>query len=216
MKRFLTVTLPLAICGILLICLVSSQTTCSKESMENQQSAPLPAVPSGYETATFAAGCYWCVEAVYQRLDGVHAVTSGFIGGNVKNPSYEAVCSGSTGHTEAVQVIFDPKKISYATLCDWFWRLHDPTQLNRQGADVGTQYRSGIFFHSETQKKMATASRNQAQESFAQPIVTEITRASTFYPAKVSHQDYYKINGNKNPYCRAMIAPKLKKLKLDK
>jgi len=216
MKRFLTLTLPLALCGILLIYLVSTQSTYSKEPMKNQQAAQLPSAPKGFETATFAAGCYWCVEAVYQRLDGVHAVTSGFTGGNVKNPSYEAVCSGSTGHAEAVQVIFDPKKISYATLCDWFWRLHNPTELNRQGADVGTQYRSAIFYHSDEQKKIATASRNKAQESFSQPIVTEITKATTFYPAKISHQDYYKINGNQNPYCRAVIAPKLKKLKLDK
>ena len=216
MNRFLTTTLPLIIFGGVLIFVIGSQTTCSKESMENKQPAQIPAVPEGQETATFAAGCYWCVETIYQHLDGVTSVTSGFIGGKVKNPSYEAVCSGTTGHTEAVQVIFDPKKISYETLLNWFWRLHDPTQLNRQGADMGTQYRSGIFYHTEAQKKTATASRNKAQESFSQPIVSEITKASTFYPAMVSHQDYYKINGNKNPYCRAVIAPKLKKLKLDK
>ncbi len=183
--------------------------------MENTQTAPLPTAPQGYATATFAAGCYWCVEAIYQRLDGVKSATSGFIGGNIKDPSYEAVCAGTTGHTEAVQVIFDPEKISYDTLLSWFWRLHDPTQLNRQGADIGTQYRSGIFYHNDAQKKTAADSRTKAQESFAKPIVTEITQASTFYPAKVSHQDYYKLNGNKNPYCRAVIAPKLKKLKLE-
>jgi peptide-methionine (S)-S-oxide reductase len=219
MKRFFRITLPLVMLGTILILMVSGQTSKSKESMElqkKQQPATRPSVPKGYETATFAAGCYWCVEAVYQQLDGVFSVTSGFIGGKVKNPSYEAVCSGSTGHAEAVQVVFDPNKISYTTLCDWFWRLHDPTQLNRQGADIGTQYRSGIFYHSETQKRQATASRKKAQQHFAQPIVTEITPATTFYPAKVSHQDYYKINGNTNPYCRAVIAPKLKKLKLDR
>lgn len=216
MKRFLTLTLPLIILGAILIFLIGNQTTCSKESMENKQPAPMPAVPKGHTTATFAAGCYWCVEAVFQQLDGVTAVTSGFIGGKVENPSYEAVCAGTTGHTEAVQVIFDPQKISYATLLSWFWRLHDPTQLNRQGADVGTQYRSGIFYHNDTQKNDAIASRNKAQESFPKPIVTEITKATTFYPAKVSHQDYYQINGNNNPYCRAVIAPKLEKLKLEK
>jgi len=184
--------------------------------MENKQPATMPRIPDGQEAATFAAGCYWCVEAVFQRLDGVTTVTSGFIGGHIKDPSYEAVCSGSTGHAEAVQIIFDPKKISYETLCHWFWRLHDPTQLNRQGADTGTQYRSAIYYHNNTQKKSATASKTKAQENFAKPIVTELTKASTFYPAKVSHQDYYKINGNRNPYCRAVIAPKLKKLKLDK
>jgi len=215
MKRFLSFTLPLAVLGVMLVFIISNQTTCSEESMENTQTATLPAAPQGHETATFAAGCYWCVEAVYQRLDGVKSATSGFIGGNVKDPSYEAVCAGNTGHTEAVQVIFDPQKISYGTLLNWFWRLHDPTQLNRQGADIGTQYRSGIFYHNDAQKKTATDSRTKAQESFAKPIVTEITQASTFYPAKVSHQDYYKLNGNKNPYCRAIIAPKLKKLKLE-
>ncbi|NWK54741.1 peptide-methionine (S)-S-oxide reductase MsrA [Verrucomicrobiaceae bacterium N1E253] len=220
MQRFITFTLPLALIGGILVFLVGSQATCSQESMQDKQPATLPAtlpaVPEGYETATFAAGCYWCVEAVYQRLDGVHAATSGFIGGHVENPGYEAVCNGTTGHAEAVQLIYNPKKISYATLLDWFWRLHDPTQLNRQGADVGTQYRSAIFYHNESQKKEAAASRDKAQESFAKPIVTEITKAGTFYTAKVSHQDYYKINGNKNPYCKAVIAPKLKKLKLDR
>lgn len=216
MKRFLTFTLPLALLGGMLVFLVTQQTTCSQESMQDKLPATMPTVPEGYETATFAAGCYWCVEAVYQRLDGVHSATSGFIGGHVKNPGYEAVCAGTTGHAEAVQVTFDPKKISYETLLSWFWRLHDPTQLNRQGADVGTQYRSGIYYHSDQQKKQATTFRNKAQESFSKPIVTEITAASTFYPAKVSHQDYYKLNGNKNPYCKAVIAPKLKKLKLDK
>lgn len=215
MKRFLSFTLPLAVLGVMLVVIISNQTTCSEESMKNTQTATLPTVPQGYETATFAAGCYWCVEAVYQRLDGVNSATSGFIGGNVKDPSYEAVCAGTTGHTEAVQVIFDPQKISYSTLLNWFWRLHDPTQLNRQGADIGTQYRSGIFYHNDAQKKIATDSRTKAQESFAKPIVTEITQASTFYPASISHQDYYKLNGNKNPYCRAVIEPKLKKLKLE-
>lgn len=216
MKRFFTFTLPLAALGCILVLVISQQTTCSKESMQDNQPATIPTVPEGYEKATFAAGCYWCVEAVYQRLDGVHAATSGFIGGKVKDPSYEAVCAGTTGHTEAVEIVFNPKKISYDTLLDWFWRLHDPTQLNRQGADVGTQYRSGVYYHSEEQKTAATNSRTKAQQSFARPIVTEITAASTFYPAKVSHQDYYKINGNKNPYCQAVIAPKLKKLKLEK
>lgn len=216
MKRFLTGTLPLTVLGLILVFLIGNQPTCSKESVENKQPASIPAIPEGQETATFAAGCYWCVETIYQRLDGVSSVTSGFIGGKVKDPSYEAVCAGITGHTEAVQVIFDPKKISYETLLSWFWRLHDPTQLNRQGADIGTQYRSGIFYHTDAQKKAATASRNHAQANFAKPIVSEITKASTFYPASISHQDYYKINGSNNPYCRAVIAPKLKKLKLDK
>lgn len=216
MKRFLTFTLPLAVLGATLVFLTSNQTIQSEESMEQQKPATVPTMPEGHQKATFAAGCYWCVEAVFQRLDGVHAATSGFTGGHVANPSYEAVCAETTGHAEAVQVIFDPKKISYDKLLDWFWRLHDPTTLNRQGGDVGTQYRSAIYYHDEAQKQAATHSRNKAQESFTRPIVTEITKASTFYPAKVSHQDYYKINANKNPYCRAVITPKLRKLKLEK
>lgn len=137
------------------------------------------------------------------------------MGGKEKNPSYEAVCRGETGHAEVVQVIFDPKRISYEELLGWFWRLHDPTQLNRQGADIGTQYRSAIFYHSDVQKKTATASKNKAQESLSKPIVTEVTQAAQFYPAQLSHQDYYRINGNKNPYCQAVITPKLKKLNLE-
>ncbi|MFK7911575.1 MAG: peptide-methionine (S)-S-oxide reductase MsrA [Akkermansiaceae bacterium] len=183
--------------------------------MDQKKPAKLPAVPEGHETATFAAGCYWCVEAVYQRIDGVHAVISGFTGGHVENPTYEQVCAGTTGHAEAVYVIFDPKKITYKQLLAWFWRLHDPTTLNRQGADVGTHYRSGIFYKNGEQKKAATASRTEAQGDFPRPIVTEITKAGTFYPAKLSHQDYYRINGSKDGYCRMVIAPKLEKLKLE-
>jgi peptide-methionine (S)-S-oxide reductase len=183
--------------------------------MEEKKPADVPAVPEGHEIATFGAGCYWCVEAVYQRLDGVKEVISGFMGGETPNPTYEAVCTGTTGHAEVVQVVFDPKKITFDELVTWFWKLHDPTTLNRQGADVGTQYRSAIFYHSDEQKKTAEKNMVAAQKDFADPIVTEITKASTFYPAKVSHQDYYKINGQKNPYCRAVITPKLKKLKLE-
>ncbi len=216
MKRFITFTLPLIALGAILIFFISNQQTHSEETMEQKKAATLPVVPEGHETATFAAGCYWCVEVVFQRLDGVTAVTSGFIGGHIANPSYEAVCAETTGHAEAVQVIYDPKKISYDKLLEWFWRLHDPTTLNRQGNDVGSQYRSAIYFHNDAQKTASTASRNKAQEKFPHPIVTEITKSSTFYPAKLSHQDYYRINGSKDGYCRAVIAPKLKKLKLEK
>ena len=215
MNRLLTTTLPLVILGACLLLLGISQNTHSKEKMADKQTTAIPPVPEGYQTATLSAGCYWCVEAVYQRLDGIHSITSGFIGGHVANPSYEQVCAETTGHAEAVYIIFDPKIITFEKILDWFWRLHDPTTLNRQGGDIGTHYRSGIFYQNEEQKKLATASRNRAQDSFPRPIVTEITKATTFYPAKVSHQDYYRIVGNKNPYCRAVIAPKLKKLKLD-
>jgi peptide-methionine (S)-S-oxide reductase len=216
MKRFFTKALPMLAIVASFILIISNQSLHSKENMDDKKTATLPPIPEGYQQASLAAGCYWCVEAVYQRLDGVHAVTSGFMGGYIPNPSYEDVCAGLTGHAETVQVIFDPEVISYEKILDWFWRLHDPTTLNRQGADVGTHYRSAIFFHNDEQKQIATSSRNAAQQSFPRPIVTEISNAKTFYPAKLSHQDYYRIVGEKNPYCRAVITPKLKKLKLDK
>jgi len=214
MKLF--IILPLAMIGALAIFLSSTHTSFSEETATNKKPTTIPKVPEGYKTATFAAGCYWCVETVFERLDGVHSVISGFTGGHVENPKYEAVCNGTTGHAEAVQIIFNPKKISYETLLSWFWQMHDPTQLNRQGADIGSHYRSGIFYHSDAQKNQATRARTTAQKDFSSPIVTEITKASTFYPAKTSHQDYYRINGSKDRYCRLVIAPKLKKLKLDK
>jgi len=169
---------------------------------------------AGTEVATFGAGCFWCVEAVLEQMDGVTAVSSGYMGGETLNPTYRDVCSGTTGHAEVVQVTFDPAVISYAQLLDWFWQLHDPTTLNRQGADAGTQYRSAIYFHSEAQRAAAEASKKSAQSGFDDPIVTEITKASTYYVAEDSHQDYYRLNKEQG-YCRAVIAPKLKKLDLE-
>lgn len=186
-----------------------------------KESAPLPAPANAAapeaganEVATFAGGCYWCVEAVYQRIDGVVKVRSGFTGGHVENPSYEQCCTGETGHAEAVEITFDPKKVSYETLLDWFWRLHDPTTLNRQGADEGTQYRSAIFWHSDAQRAAAEKSKADAQSAFPKPIVTEITKAGPFYAAEAYHQDYYNRNQQQG-YCRLVIAPKLHKLGLD-
>ena len=216
MKRFFTITLPLALFAALAVFFVSSHTSRSQETAADKKAAIMPEVPEGYETATFASGCYWCVEAVFQQIDGVDSVTSGFTGGHVENPRYESVGDGNTGHAEAVRIIFDPKKVSYETLLSWFWKSHDPTQLNRQGADIGTHYRSGIFYHNDKQKAQATASRTKAQKNFSSPIVTELTKVSAFYPAKVSHQDYYRINGKKDRYCRLVIEPKLEKLKLEK
>jgi peptide-methionine (S)-S-oxide reductase len=180
-----------------------------------EPAAKTPEPPAGSETATLGAGCYWCIEAAYRQLDGVHSVTSGFTGGAVKNPTYEQVCGGDSGHAEVVQVVFDPKKITYEKILSWFWDLHDPTTLNRQGNDFGTQYRSAIFYHSEAQKKTAEASKAAAAANFKDPIVTEITKASEFYPAPKDHQNYYFENKSKNPYCKYIIEPKLKKLKLD-
>ncbi|MCC7137361.1 MAG: peptide-methionine (S)-S-oxide reductase MsrA [Planctomycetes bacterium] len=173
------------------------------------------AAPARREVATFGAGCFWCVEAVLEQVPGVLDVQSGFMGGTVKNPTYEDVCSGETGHAEVVQVTFDPSQVTYETLLDWFWRLHDPTTLNRQGADVGTQYRSAIFWHSEAQRDEAERSKRDAQEAFASPIVTEITKAGAFYGAEEYHQDYYRANRAAG-YCRVVIAPKLEKLRLKK
>jgi peptide-methionine (S)-S-oxide reductase len=165
------------------------------------------------EIATFAGGCFWCTEAVFQRVKGVASVKSGYTGGTKPNPTYEEVCTGKTGHAEAIQVAFDPTVATFESLLDLFWRAHDPTTLNRQGADVGTQYRSAIFYHSEEQRRAAEASRKALDESkrLGAPVVTAIEPAGVFYPAEAYHQDYYKRNANA-PYCRAVIAPKLKKL----
>lgn len=164
-----------------------------------------------FEKATFGAGCFWCVEAVFERLDGVQSVVSGYAGGTKEHPTYEEVCSGRTGHAEVAQITFDPAKVSYEQLLGLFWKSHDPTTLNRQGADVGTQYRSVIFYHNEQQKTAAEQSKKQAQSIFADPIVTEIQPLTKFYEAENYHQDYYRNNANA-PYCRMVIKPKLEKL----
>jgi peptide-methionine (S)-S-oxide reductase len=164
------------------------------------------------ETATLAGGCFWCIEEFFRQQPGVQRVVSGYIGGHVENPTYAQVCSGRTGHAEAIQVEFDPQVTAYRTLLDVFWKVHDPTQLNRQGADVGTQYRSAIFTHSDEQFAAATASLEAENRSgrHARKIVTDITPAPRFYPAEDGHQQYYRRNRSA-PYCRAVIRPKLKK-----
>lgn len=174
-----------------------------------------PAATEG-ELATFGAGCFWCVEAVLEQLDGVLDVTSGYMGGPEVKPTYAQVCSGQTGHAEVVQVRFDPDRISYGSLLEWFFKLHDPTTLNRQGADVGPQYRSAIFYYSPEQRQAAVAAKAAADASgdFSGPIVTEITEAVPFYAAEGYHQEYYQLN-KRQPYCRSVIAPKLNKLGLD-
>lgn len=165
------------------------------------------------EKATFGAGCFWCVEAVFERLDGVRSVMAGYAGGHVTNPTYEQVCTGTTGHAEVAEITFDPATISYERLLEMFWRAHDPTTLNRQGADQGTQYRSVIFVHSAAQRTAAERSRAAAQKDFGDPIVTEIQELDVFYPAENYHQDYFR-NHPDAPYCRFVIQPKLKKLHL--
>jgi len=166
------------------------------------------------ETATLAGGCFWCLEAVFQQLRGVTRVVSGYTGGTVPNPSYQAVCTGTTGHAEVTQVTFDPTVISYRDLLDVFFTIHDPTTLNRQGNDEGTQYRSAIFYDSPAQKTEAerTIKELEAEKVWDDPIVTEVVPLEKFYAAENYHQDYYARNANQ-PYCRAVIAPKVAKLR---
>lgn len=165
------------------------------------------------DTATFGTGCFWCTEAIFKELEGVLSVTSGYSGGIVANPTYKEVCTGETGHAECVQVVFDPSKISFDELLEVFWQVHDPTTLNRQGADVGTQYRSAVFYHNDEQKQKAEKYKTELDKSgaFNNPIVTEITKFDKFYSAEGYHQDYYANNSNTNPYCSIVIRPKLEK-----
>jgi peptide-methionine (S)-S-oxide reductase len=166
------------------------------------------------ELATFGSGCFWCTEAVFQQLKGVRKVVSGYSGGAVENPTYEQICTGTTGHAEVIQVTFDPRIVSYPELLEVFWQTHDPTTLNRQGNDVGTQYRSAIFYHSDRQRQMGERYRQKIDNAhvFSKPLVTEIVPFSTFYPAEDYHQNYYA-NHTQLPYCRTMIGPKLDKLR---
>ena len=169
---------------------------------------------SQFDTATFGAGCFWCVEAQFQMLDGVESVKSGFSGGTVKNPSYREVCEGTTGHAEVCQIVYDTAKLSYADMLEAFWKSHDPTQLNRQGNDVGTQYRSVIFYHNNEQKNLAEQYKMKLNESGAydKPVVTEIAPYTAFYKAEDYHQNYYNENGDV-PYCRFVVQPKVEKFK---
>src|SRR5213594_2260649 len=162
------------------------------------------------ETATLGGGCFWCTEAIYQMLPGVKSVTSGYAGGTKENPTYQQVCTGDTGHAEVIQVEFDPKVVSYEKILETFWEAHDPTTLNRQGADSGTQYRSIILYNNEAQKAAAEKSKAAAQKHFKDPIVTQIVPLKAFYKAEDYHQDYYRSNSDQ-PYCRAVIRPKVEK-----
>lgn len=175
----------------------------------------LPEDPSGeLDTITLGAGCFWCVEAVFQRLEGVESVASGYSNGHVKNPSYRAVCTGNTGHAEVAQIVFRPKTISLVEILEVFWASHDPTQLNRQGNDVGTQYRSGIYYRNEYQKALAERSKAIANESglWSKPIVTEVVALDNYSVAEDYHQNYFNDN-TRQPYCSVVIAPKIDKVK---
>jgi peptide-methionine (S)-S-oxide reductase len=168
----------------------------------------------GLEVATLGGGCFWCLQAVYERIDGVKNVVSGYAGGSKANPTYEEICTGTTGHAEVVQVHFDPGVISYEQILELFWKAHDPTTLNRQGADMGTQYRSIILYHDEEQEGAANRSMAGAVSRFEDPIVTEIKPLKVFYEAEGYHQDYYD-NNRFAGYCRVVISPKLQKLGLE-
>lgn len=165
------------------------------------------------DVAIVAGGCFWCTEAVYNELTGIVSVESGYIGGQHDNPTYEQVCSGSTGHAEAVRIVFDPDQISYADLLDIFFHTHDPTTLNRQGGDVGTQYRSAIFAHNAIQTGEAEAAIARNQEHWDRPIVTSIEPNAPWWPAEAYHQRYFEKNGSKNGYCVAVVGPKLAKFR---
>jgi peptide-methionine (S)-S-oxide reductase len=165
------------------------------------------------EIATLAAGCFWCVEAVFQQLKGVETVESGYTGGHVKNPSYKDVCSGETGHAEVIQISYDPTVITFNEILKVFFKVHDPTTLNRQGADVGTQYRSSIFYHNDTQKEIAEKTIAALNESgaYADKIVTLVEPLNDYYKAEDYHQNYFNDNGDKNPYCQMVVRPKVEK-----
>ncbi|MCP3929200.1 MAG: peptide-methionine (S)-S-oxide reductase MsrA [Bacteroidetes bacterium] len=187
-------------------------------SMDNQELTPkqeksaLTTGSENFELATLGGGCFWCVEAIFQGLDGVHSVVSGYSGGKAENADYRLVCSGMTKHAEAVQVKFDPKVISYEEILEVFWNTHDPTTLNRQGNDIGPQYRSVIFYHNDAQKRIAKSyKKDVATTVWDDTIVTEISPFRTFYEAEDYHQDYYETVGSRNSYCTMVITPKMKK-----
>jgi peptide-methionine (S)-S-oxide reductase len=213
-----------------LLALVGLHPAVAAENAPTATSKPEPSttVSKPTERITFGGGCFWCTEAIFQRLDGVLTVVSGYAGGQVPNPTYEAVCDGVTGHAEVIQIGFDPAKISYARLLEVFWAAHDPTAVldkpvtrggktypkgtPYQGGDIGTQYRSIILYETEAQKTAAEQSKTAAQKEFAKPIATEIVPLTKFYAAEGYHQNYYNLNKDKNPYCSYVITPKLKKL----
>ncbi|MEM6297248.1 MAG: peptide-methionine (S)-S-oxide reductase MsrA [Bacteroidota bacterium] len=199
---------------MLLASLVFATGACA-QTKDNKTESTKTKSMEGLEIATLGGGCFWCVEAVYQRIEGIEKVVSGYAGGSVKNPTYKQVTTGSTGHAEVVQVYFDPKVISYEEVLDIFWHSHDPTTLNRQGNDVGTQYRSIILYHNDAQKAAAEKSIKETDNSdlWNDPIVTTVEPLTDFYAAEDYHQNYYNLNKNSNPYCTFVISPKVQKIK---
>ena len=182
--------------------------------MEKEKEDTGSSTSGSLQVATFGGGCFWCTEAVFELVDGVENVVSGYAGGSIPEPTYEQICTGTTGHAEVIKISFDPSKVSYGSLLDTFGQCHDPTTLNRQGADVGTQYRSVVMYHDEKQKLAAESWKKKLDATLVDPVVTEIVPAPTFYPAEEYHQDYFRRNPNQS-YCAFVIRPKLEKLKLD-
>jgi peptide-methionine (S)-S-oxide reductase len=203
---------------ILLLCMAGTLSSCAQseshkvKEMDKSTNTTSDNTAAAIDTATFGEGCFWCSEAIFTQLKGVISVTSGYSGGQRENPTYEQVCSGATGHAEVIQVVYDPKQISYEDLLQAFWSSHDPTTLNRQGNDVGTQYRSVIFYHNPQQKELAEKYKEQIEKSHAykDPIVTEIAPFTKFYKAEDYHQVYYQNHGSQ-PYCQFIIRPKVEK-----
>jgi peptide-methionine (S)-S-oxide reductase len=198
---------------VLTLLVAATLVACSTETAEETREEPTMNPGTGRAVATFGGGCFWCVEAVFLRVDGVLTVRSGYAGGDTESPTYQAVTSGDTGHAEVVQIEYDPAKVPYAVLLEIFFKTHDPTTLNRQGADVGTQYRSLILVHDEEQKALAEKAKRELDAAgiFDGPIVTQIEPYTTFWPAEGYHQDYYAKNPTQ-PYCQAVVRPKVEKL----
>lgn len=201
----------------LLLTILVAGTSCGQKAKEKQVDKSMAnqvVNTAGLELATFGSGCFWCTEAIFLDVEGVYNVQSGYTGGKVKNPTYREVCSGLTGHAEVIQLNYDPKKITYDELLEIFWKTHDPTTLNKQGADEGTQYRSVIYYHNDEQKRLAESYKKQLDDEkvFNGPIVTEISPATVFYKAEDYHQNYYNLNQDQ-PYCSFVIQPKLEKFR---
>ena len=195
--------------------LLSCAQPASTTSLSKKEKDMNTNIPARTDTATFANGCFWCTEAIFEELKGVVSSTSGYSGGAVANPTYKQVCGGETGHAECLQIVYDPAVVSFKDLLEVFWETHDPTTLNQQGADVGTQYRSAVFFHNEEHKAEAEKYKAELDKSgaFNDPIVTEITPFTKFYPAEDYHQRYFDNNENVNPYCKIVIRPKVDKFR---
>jgi len=212
---YLPLVIGIAFAGFVAVSVNADDAAKTKASGENVTESEKKKMSDSenHEIATIGGGCFWCTEAVLERIDGVVDVVSGYMGGHVDNPTYEQICTKTTGHAEVIQVTYDKTKINFEEILDIFWQAHDPTTLNQQGADRGPQYRSVIFYHSPEQKNLAEKSKKalDASGAYEDPSVTEITEASTFWVAEDYHQDYYRLNKDKNPYCRVVITPKMKK-----